>query len=192
MKRTEMRVALARDVLKQIKASRLRVVSGRYVDGPLQTALKRKLNSAAPDMWSPVPDEVCNLDARDLIKGEFKGKPCSTCAKGALFVAHVLRNDKVTLERFVNVELQHLTSTVENEGEENPIPAFTPRQLDEIEMLFESQSFFNAHHDGETWTRNQLNKLRGYRLKLKGKAARVRLETIMKLIIRNKGRKIVL
>lgn len=168
MNKPEMRVALARDVIKQLKTKQLVATHGGYVTGPLKNKANRK-------NWAD--DSSDDLNMRDLIKGEFKEDSCYVCAKGALFLAHILRNDKVTLNQFLNAQFVP--------SKTNPlVPAFTPRQLEEIECLYEGFTYLDG-------TNAALVKVEAANKQIKGRGQE-RLIAIMKLIIRNKGKKIVL
>ena len=183
MTKTEQRVALAKDVIKQLTKKELRAVKGEYVSGPLSKAA-RQLNDISEYSESGFIYLNENLDMRDLINNQLKAKTCTVCVKGALFLAHILRNDKVTLDEFINVELGNLR----DKEASCPIPAFTPRQLDEIEMLYESDGFFRGRVIN--WSDNDIKKFKTIRKRLPSKPDE-RLKAIMRRIIKNKGRSII-
>jgi len=188
MKRTEQRVALAKDVLKQIASKQYTIMHGEYIGGALHNEAVELDSRRAFNTQYRYTQPKKEQDMRDLLEGDLKGAGCKVCSKGALFMAHILRNDRVTLSEFVNVSLGYIQQSVKKDGRKNPIPAFTPRQLDEIEVLFEGKSFI----DGNAFSTSEGLKLKAALKKLFRLSPENRLAAIMRRIIRNKGTKVVL
>src|SRR5215813_1413937 len=95
LSKAEMRVTLAKDVIRTIKYNQSVVVTeGQYLGGSLGRSIEDMIDE-------DLDGSIEKQDARDVIKRLLKdGAICSICAKGALLLSHVLRNDKMTLGRF--------------------------------------------------------------------------------------------
>jgi hypothetical protein len=115
-KKEKLRVQIARDVLKHLNTRGVKVKTGQYVDGPVYEA-----------MYERSCDLELDQDAQKLLR---KVKPCTICAKGAILIAHVLRNDKMNALSFQNWADGDL-----KDGD--PTGAFPSNMWRAIETLFE-------------------------------------------------------
>lgn len=124
MTAAQKRVAIARDVIKQLKI---------------------KLTSACHlYFWGEIDDIIGGAnplsDVRELIKkSNVKENLCEVCAKGALVIAHILRFNGVNVSDFRRAENRI--------GNESPIPYFSDRQFNLIEALYEG----NGVDDDSSW-----------------------------------------
>lgn len=184
----KMRVALARDVIRTIRGSRtIEIQDGAYIEGGLAYRIEEQIEC-----------KNGSKDARTVIKRFMRqGESCSVCAKGALLIAHVLRNDKMSLRKFHKLGRSMGACTVVKKNYPRGI-GFTARQLDEIEGLFEGGVLGAAR---DHFTSEQLDIVRdwyGKRMSWTGYREPdiydpgLRLIAIMKLVIKNKGKKILL
>jgi hypothetical protein len=167
-KAEKMRVALAKDVQLQLKSRAFRVETGNYCSGTAYDTVYN-LGDTKPD------GDVRNLVGSKLTK-------CTVCAKGALLIAHVLRNDKITVDEFIDFADGGLK-------EDNPVDSFTDKQWAEIEILFEGESI--GHYDilGE---RNVEFLIEYNNLVLDDYDEKNRLRQIMQLIIDSAGKRVLL
>lgn len=169
------RIQIAKDVLKLIDTV-LNVKKGTYGNF---TVLKKG------GFVDKSPEEI---DLRTLLvqvlkqEAEFNGVGCEVCAKGAVFIAHVLRFDKLNLDDVNNflddnraacfVEEKVITKSVSS--------YFRKKTLDQIEDAFEAYCingpFFDSSYDKAlaSWQAHY-------------PYAENRLAAIMKNIIRNDG-----
>lgn len=183
-----MRVTLAKDVIRTIKTNNaVSVEQGSYIDGRLSEVLNDMVEL----------EDKGRTDARKVLK-RLKGTPCIICAKGALLLTHVLRNDKMNLQRFVDLAADMNGCSDLRAGTYPAGIAFTRRQLDEIEGLFEGQVIGREAAAAFTETQHQTIRnwysegadIYGYREpKLDHDE---RLIAIMKLVVKSKGKKILL
>lgn len=113
------RVAIARDVIKQLK-SELIGACHLYFYGKIYDILSAENNPLA--------------DVRALIrKAKIKKNLCDVCAKGALLIAHILRFDKMNVS-----EVQRAERLIYSYSS---IPYFTNEQFNLIETLYESNGY---------------------------------------------------
>ena len=190
--KAEQRVTLARDVIRQIQGW-LEVEAGAYITG---------------DLFYTITDQVelengGKQDARKVLKKlRREGEPCTVCAKGALLIAHVLRNDKMKLERFQKLADGLLACSSPGSGTYPRGIAFTAKQLDEIEGLFEggivgeeTKRFFTSEEEQavKDWYGYQdpCTPWSGFLIP-RIESDHERLIAIMRLVIKNKGKKILL
>lgn len=112
--RTQKKIELARDVIKQIQARNLDVQTGTFVQA-----------------WAL---DLNIVDAQKALRDLFKRrKKCEVCAKGSLLVSKVLRDDKISSQDFL---FRTHTSTANQ-----TLTDFTKAELDEIEVAFEGRVF---------------------------------------------------
>lgn len=166
MTKPEKRVALAKDVLKLTKQDNIKF-SSKYLK--LET-----VDELIDDDWK-----------KQVSKNKDKIKSCTVCAKGALFVANVFRNNHCTFNQLDNFcgddkRLQNL---------------FGNLQYDMIETAFEGRVYNDESEKLEIITvtyHSIIRKITELGKKCidftKGcKSSKERLEKIMKNIIKNNG-----
>ena len=193
----EKRVQLAKDVIKHVSSydNQIEVSAGSYIEGNLAYVIAQKLDYGNDDDVPESDDDVPESDAREFLKATLPKTPCDVCAKGALLISHVLRNDKMSLKRFY--ELSHNMSSCTLSGTDTlcgreTYPkgiAFTPKQLDEIEALFEGDVVGRAR---DSFTDLQLSEMRNWHIDNNTYDSLDLLVRIMKLVIKNKGAKVLL
>ncbi len=168
-KAEKMRVLLAQDVQAQLrKRGGFRVETGSYIDGALY------------DKACAISEDQGDKDARTVLKGELT--KCTVCAKGALFIAHIIRNDKVTVDELIEASDGSLS-------DETLVDAFTNQQWAEIEALFEDAGeYYNRAELGDT----NFEFLKEYAQILLSEDDKTRLSQIMQLIIDSNGKRVLL
>lgn len=176
MTKAEKRVAIAQDVIAQIKCETYVPQSGVYVD--IDTS--EKSDDIGQDL-----DDIEQKSA-DLLITEGMVQ-CTVCAKGAMFMSHI-RKDSDTCTLSDAMEGQD-----ENVIENRLTDTFSEEQLDLIESAFESDgSFYADNHDEDSYdddgdfSPGSLgNKAQKYGSRYNDDQKR--LLAIMRNIIRNKG-----
>jgi len=108
----EQRVEIAKDVIKQLKLKTLVPLSGTYVTPTVITQTDE--------------DELQGQELDKLISE--KKVTCQVCAKGALFISHVMKTDNCTLQE---------SKCVGNGRISFRLNMFSQAQLDKIEQAFE-------------------------------------------------------
>lgn len=178
MTKAEKRVAIAKDVLAQIKCENYVPRSGVYVDiNPTRKAMDKGLYI---DSLSQRPADL--MLEEGLVT-------CTVCAKGAMFMSHI-RKDSDTCSVSDAKE-----GDSEDNIEERLTDIFDEKQLDMIEAAFESDGAFYAdNHVGnfekEDWDGNitYIGKAgKAERFGEKYSDDQRRLVGIMKNIIKNEG-----
>lgn len=151
----QMRVLIAKDVLELLAEEKLIASPGTY----LRTGMDIQ------ESWVTRDAQV----GEKLLK-----KPCEVCAMGAMFVAEVVRNDKLGFKQ-LSEETNVNTGSPLNLGRhlmDDRLEQFFPKQeLCEIEAYFERD---HQQVDGVFWIDTYPE-------------ARRRLRAIMQNIVRNKG-----
>ena len=158
------RIAIAQDVLEQIRLGRYKAQTGTYVEA--DTTFE-----ADDQGFCNVENIQANYALRnDLIE-------CTVCAKGALFMSHVNKTNHCTVDDLRNYDesaaiVDHLEDI------------FDPDQLHLIEAAFESDEDFVDRHNTEIEDEERDSAVDfGHRYTDDEK----RLIAICKNIIRNKG-----
>lgn len=146
------RVLIAKDVIAQIKAKKLKPAHGTFVTFDKVAGL----NMTPTDPYSePTREDVsyhlgADKDARELYL-ENKIQRCSCCALGSLFVSCTLYNDNTTADEFTfaGEEISDwLTSGGKAERMSNGLDKFfSIQQLQLIEQTFETDNGVVQSHD---------------------------------------------
>ncbi len=110
------RCLLALDVLKWIRTSKIKPYSGMY----LMTDAENHPKYDGEAQANSKAGQACLL-----------GSGCHVCAKGALFMAHVMRADKITVQSVLEYEIGEGNRLVDE------YDLFTPEQYTLIERAFE-------------------------------------------------------
>lgn len=156
------RVALAKDVLEQIKAKRYSPTSGVYVEV--------NATEAAEEFG------LSNLDDLEANKALLTGMAsCTVCAKGALFMSHVMKTNDCTIDQANN------SDDSDSIGDRLD-DIFDRDQLDLIESAFERDS---NHCSGTDNSDDLVDKAVDFGYKYSNSDKR--LIGIMNNIIKNKG-----
>jgi hypothetical protein len=133
---TQKRVIVARDVLAALKAKRIEPTTGTYLDVGTERGSRTERGSSL--LYLAVANNPLG-SFQDLLPQLPK---CNVCAKGAIFVCTVLRQNQVT-----NGELRSLTTTglfVDKNLSEALKGVFSPAQLCKIENEFECRRVFRG------------------------------------------------
>ena len=127
MTRAERRVAIAKDVIKHIKARQLRVRSCYgYV-----------VHAAG---WDGINEAVEGSEKASEVAEKLKGE-CTVCARGAMMLCKVSKFNHYEFERGRGISSVSTTDALKD--------AFSERQLNEIEDAFE----LNGDHYVSSWFR---------------------------------------
>ena len=89
MSKNEARVAIAKDVIAQIRAKKYKAKNRTYVDFKPKTGIKKKEFFTEKDVET-------GKDLQDVIKTRMES--CQVCAKGALFVSAIRKFDNFAVE----------------------------------------------------------------------------------------------
>ena len=144
------RVEIAKDVLKQLDMETYIAESGTYL-----TAKVKEF-------------DIQNLHSTEIDKLVKENKiTCKVCAKGALFMSHVMKTDNCTYEKATSMGDREMGRRLN---------MFSPSQLEEIEESFEGWFQTNEKSDVAKFIQ---------RTKMKSDIER--MTEIMKNIIKNKG-----
>lgn len=152
---SEKRVTLAKDVISQLKKNKLSAQSGIYVDLLLDNKVE---------------------DSEQLNKVLKKQGTCEVCAKGALFISHIMRNNHFTIGDYYSCH-----KTTYNEKIKKRLDSlFSLSQLELIEKAFEGETHDNDLKDNDLI--DLANEFYDYY-----EDDKERLIAIMNNIIKNKG-----
>lgn len=157
MTRKEKRLEVVKDVLKQLK----------YL----------KVSTAGTYLWAP---SDCNINQEDNLKDKMSElKKCEVCAKGALFIGHV--------DKFNKLSLKDLGTDIEDLNYEETLVQpllsyFSQEQLDMIECAFELDCYVN---DLEKRKENVVDKC--IRFGERFSNPKLRLRRILENILENDG-----
>lgn len=158
------RVEIAKDVIEQLRLKRFFATTGVYIE-------------PSDDTYYGHPP-ICNLQMNNLIEsGEAS---CKVCAKGSLFMSHVMKTNHCTFNQAAESDDYRVIK--------KRLKMFDENQLDLIETAFEQNvirtenPFLYTEEEGE---RTSIAK-KAVRFSKSNKSDR-RLIVIMKNIIRNKG-----
>jgi hypothetical protein len=116
------RIAIAEDVLLQLKLKKYNVESGIYCD----------LHNINTDK---IAESSSNLQL--LIKE--KGNNCNVCAMGALFMSKVNKGDKCTIKQYENIESDKIVNNLKG--------IFSEKELRSIEFAFEGDDIISIFND---------------------------------------------
>lgn len=168
-RKTAMRLKVAKDVLLQIKNKKVSIMTGTFMGGQATDRLADGLSYA--------DDE----SSQDVLCAAFENNlDCKVCAKGALFVSHILVYNKISA---------YDAFWTGSNSVYQLMPEFTRKLLNEFEYLFElNEKFFP-----------KVGKVAKYYLKqfaaqnsLQDMSDEKRLIFLLKLFIKNKGQFLVL
>jgi hypothetical protein len=127
MSKADARVAIAKDVIAQLRRGKLNANVGIYVD--VQT-------KGQCDLFEDTDVEK-NLDLRDVLKKRMAS--CKVCAKGAIFISTVMRFDNLPVAKALPIDTDDAEderlAEMASDGDYRGF--FTPKQLDLIEYAFE-------------------------------------------------------
>ncbi|RJQ25016.1 hypothetical protein C4577_06435 [Candidatus Parcubacteria bacterium] len=170
MKKSEMAVAIAKDVLKWIPKYK-DIGHSRYMQGDI-TCLKDKEDSQA------------QKHTKEIVKN------CGVCALGACFVSYINVFNKLKISDIIDdcggyFEGDPLTIDLEREGliKDKLLKAFSQTQLDLIEAAFERDDLTIDWQDSTSSSMEEAIEF-GERYN----DSRERLRAIMKNIIKNNGK----
>ena len=156
------RVEIAKDVILQIKSNRFKPEQGTY------------LNIYSTDKGDE-KENVWDMQANTAIKQKLAY--CNVCAKGAMFMSHVMKTNHCTL---LDADSARQVEYVDR------LTMFSQGQLDTIECAFENGIVHDYEgilkHKGDRTTLGERA-----RLFCESPVATIRLIKIMQNIIKNKG-----
>ncbi len=128
------RVAIARDALRWMKAGNITIAAGAYLHANNKP--------------------VCDLRRRSVLTTELAGikaleaANCEVCAKGALFLATVMRTNRATLSEVVYSGASDMcTKVCDTDG------VFTEKMFNAIEGIFEDYWRFSRTPVGVRWNK---------------------------------------
>jgi hypothetical protein len=163
-------VAIAKDVLKQLKLNKLRITCGYYLTGDVKTP---KLLDTSEDAQKYV----------DLIQ-----KHCDVCAKGAAILSYARLYDNISLAKLGMYPLrggdnsQTICGGSKNWGDMYKI--FGLENINKIEAAFEGYGYWNCNGNKHPDPR-EIIKVESYEPAYPKPADRLR--AIMINVVRNKG-----
>jgi hypothetical protein len=167
-KKAEMRVAIAKDVIAQIKAKKYNPMQGTWVE---------QVGGDNYNDWLFHNARNCEVDVRDYTNNI---KKCNVCALGSLFVSAVNKYNNV-YGTYWSVSTNEVFDTSETNNRSPLLRYFTIKQIRLIEHTFEggmgAVCFDNDHP--------MLNK--SYAFYSQYPDSKDRLLAIMKNIVENKG-----
>lgn len=172
------RVAIAKDVIAQLEAKKISAATGHFVQGTIFAFIRRKLFNS---QQSPEENDVAHNRSIQpyLVEGLEQNQTCSVCAKGAIFIAHIQRFNQISYDQCSGTDERNVARL---------LPYFPSQFLSEIETLFEGVDY--------PWNilgRSQFDFLLEYHHEhLADLSPDDRIIHIMKLIITNKGKKVLL
>jgi hypothetical protein len=167
-KKAEMRVAIAKDVIAQIKAKKYNPTQGSWVDGV-----------DGPDYvdWLFENATTCEVDVQVYTKSI---KKCNVCALGSLFVSAVNKYNNV-YGTYKTVSLPSIFDFRETNNRSPLLRYFTIKQIRLIEYTFEGGMGAVCFDDDHP----MVNK--AYAFYSRYPDSKDRLLAIMKNIVENKG-----
>lgn len=165
--KAEMRIAIAKDVIAQIKAKKYNPIQGTWV---------KSVGGQEYDDW--LLTASCEVDVRDYTKNM---KACYVCALGSLFVSAVNKYNNVygTYDSVSTFEVFSSIGTGENKSP--LLRYFSSSQLQLIEFTFEGGMGAFYFYDNSSTVE------RAYAFHEQYPDDKDRLIAIMKNIIKNKG-----
>jgi hypothetical protein len=157
-------VAIARDVLKQLRMDKLRTATNFYIHN-----------------WKPLPETILYEDDAqqhlDLIQ-----KSCQVCAKGAAFLSYIRLYNKVNMRKLGLIKHDNQTTIVKRGDDDwNELrEVFGKSNLDLIEYAFEGLII-----QGPSISSQNKEYVESYHYCIGNSAKRLR--AIMINVVRNKG-----
>lgn len=175
-------VAVAKDVLKQLKAKTLKAKHRMYVDIKKLGNKKIPVNMENDKLY----DRRLSMQLKDVFKNI---KSCEVCAKGAIFVAAVSRYNKEKIYPDAkDVSNKRLSEIVRWDSCMNGLDdkdiiddLFEKKDWDTIELYFEGEDVNTIGFDKIDIVRSEI-------FFKSHKNAKERMVAIMKNLIKNKGR----
>lgn len=162
MTKKQLRIAVAKDVLAQLKAEKLKITPGDYV--------------TLPD----TPDAL-GSDSKEIAAAA-QTKYCSVCALGATFISLVKLDNKYDFGFFKEVSSGDLFDRVKT--------VFSETQIQLIECAFETNFYCSQNGLGgyakTALTSEQFGQAHKFAIRHEGNP-RKRLAAIMRNIVRNDG-----
>lgn len=122
LSKAEQRVAIAKDVILQVKSEKLRPTTGTYIEF-------RDLRPAFDKLTDNHTDR--NVELREVL---FKTKNCQVCAKGALLLCDILKKNKFKTS-YTGLINSNTSRTIDARLGSN----WSRQQLDLIETAFEER-----------------------------------------------------
>lgn len=174
LKRWQKRVAIAKDVIKQLDAKKFLAKQKVYVE----IFKTKKAYKEGFDLFDNAFDQAnCAIEEGKL--------GCTVCAKGAIFMSHIMKTNHCTVDQLNhNSDYDDIMRRLRT--------LFERKQLNLIECAFERSSrfYFNTEEDGaETLRTSETTKIaiKGSKFGRKYNTTDKRMRGIMKNIIKNKG-----
>lgn len=174
--KSQMRVAIAKDVISQINSKKLIPTPGVWICDPKMGGLDQHIDNLIDEAMDDSKNDTCNFtefNARDFTK---KVNRCEVCALGSIFVSSVnlyngvhFENGDEALESFNDLSLSPLSKY------------FSEESLALIECCFEGEDGAHYNSTSEKEFAIGIAYNRSFRL------PKERLIAIMKNIVRNKG-----
>jgi hypothetical protein len=165
--KTEMRVAIAKDVIAQIKAKKYNPTQGTWVDDENQSY----------EQWLYDNARDCKVDVRDYTNNI---KKCNVCALGSLFVSAVNKYNNV-YGTYWSLSSGEVFNTNETRNYNPLLRYFTIKQIRLIEYTFEGGMGAVCFDDDHP----MVNK--AYAFYSRYPDSKDRLLAIMKNIVKNNG-----
>lgn len=172
----QMRVAIANDVISQIKSKKLIPKPGVWICDPKMGSLDQHIENLIDEAMDDPKNDTCNFtefNARDFTK---KVNKCEVCALGSIFVSAVNLYDDVELK-----DGEEATSVFETLDLSPLSKYFSPTSLAFIECCFEGED--SAHWCDIDGKESAI----GIAYHRSFRSSKERLIAIMKNIVRNKG-----
>lgn len=161
----EQRLAVAKDALKQLQEDKLTVKTGCFLKGQLSNQLYNSIRGSAQEI---------------LKVGLKAGMECQVCAKGTLFISHILLFNEVSCSQAFWADERNTYLFLEE---------FPKVLLDEFEYLFElSESFLPAIGGRNKSILQDYTRTRG----LRAMHPKERLIFLLELFIKNDGEYLVI
>lgn len=192
MSASQKRVAIAKDVIDQLKKENYTAVTNSYltVFAPENNTLSAVLSGT--EKVDDTSGVVSNIDAAALFCDT--STTCTCCARAAMFVSSVRKFDNLKLGE-VDIDYLYPQDKIELElenfqFEHQEVKFFTPLQILMIESCYERANLGHKAPKGiDAWSKN--NTILADASALYGKSlssnAKERMIQIMKNIIKNKG-----
>ena len=167
--KAEIRIAIAEDVIAQIKSNKYKPTQGSWVE----------VASGEPyEDWLYYNAQDCKVDVRDYTKNI---KKCHVCALGSLFVSAVNKYNNV-YGTYDSLSFEQVFHTIAIGKKTSPLLRyFSISQLQLIEFTFENGMGYNYNLGDEVVERKALEFYKQY------PNMKDLLLAIMKNIIKNKG-----
>lgn len=161
--KVEMRIAIAKDVLKQLAAKKIKAKQRVYGEFKLKALVKE------------------GDDLQTILKTNLKTKSCDACALGAAMISYVRLYDKVKVGEEVHPDDYSPKELAMDRPELTLGKVFPPEQLDLIEAAFEHDGGLVYYSVSELELENAKDFGRHF------KSSYNRLKAIMGNIVKNKG-----